>query len=304
MELIKTGLDAFIFNIQKYSVNDGPGIRTVVFLKGCPLRCKWCSNPESQSFRPQVLWNRYKCVNCHHCYDVCSINAITIKNSHISINHDRCNACGECVNDCLNQALEIKGKRMTVKEVLDIVLQDKVFYAEGGGGLTLSGGEFLSSPEFSIELLKAAKLSGINTCCESSGLCPSEKFREVIKYLDMMIFDVKHYDNDKHISKTGVPNTLSSINIKWALENKENVLIRIPIIPDFNETLEDARNFVPFLKELGVRKVQLLPFHQFGENKYKLLDKDYEYEDYPNMHKEDLNDYLKILVEGGIDAYL
>lgn len=301
--MVNYDLKGMIFNIQKYSVNDGPGIRTVVFFKGCPLRCKWCSNPESQSFKTQILWNQKSCVNCFHCKDICHLNAIGIKDGHINIDHKLCDGCEKCVKECPNRALETKGKLMSVKEVIDIVKQDEAFYEESGGGMTLSGGEFLSQYDFATELLKAAKENNINTCCETSGQIGNDMFIQIAKHLDQIFIDVKHYDNKKHIFSTAISNQLPFANLKWAVANNKNVYPRIPVIPNYNDSLEDAKGFVEYLKLAGATKVQLLPFHQFGENKYKLLNASYDYEDIPSLHKEDLKDYQQVFIDNGIDAY-
>lgn len=296
----KTGL---IFNIQKFSVNDGPGIRTVVFFKGCPLHCRWCSNPESQLHRTQILWNQKKCRNCRHCTQVCPLKAISLLNGHVHINPGKCSGCKECISSCPEKALELEGEYRTVQDVMDVVLQDQVFYEESGGGLTLSGGEVLSQPEFAMELLSAAKDKGLNTCCETTGFSAPEIFDRVTGQVDYLLFDMKHWDPSKHKEGTGVTNELPLLNMKHAIERGQTVLPRIPVIPGFNNTLEDASCFAGTLHGIGAARCQLLPFHQFGENKYSLLDMDYDYQDIPSLHREDLQDYLKILIDSGIDAF-
>lgn len=253
-----------IFNIQKFSVNDGPGIRTVVFFKGCPLRCRWCSNPESQLSIPQILWSE---------------------------------------KQCTGKALTSEGKRKTVQEVLNTVLQDRVFYEESGGGITLSGGEFLSQPAFAEELLLASKEEGLHTCCETTGYAQPEIFRHIIRYVDYILFDMKHWDEEKHIEGTGGSNKLPLANMAYAIQSKKHVLPRIPVIPGFNDSPNDAAQFSKRLLELGIKKCQLLPFHQFGENKYDLLNQEYDYKNILSLHREDLEDYLKIFHANNIEAF-
>ena len=265
-----------IFNIQKFSVNDGPGIRTTVFLKGCPLRCKWCANPESQLIQTQVLWNQKKCINCHHCIETCPKNAMKIIDKSVKINHSQCIGCKKCVYECPRNALSAQGEQKSVEEVLKIVLQDQAFYEESGGGLTLSGGELLLQPEFSRELLLAAKEEGIHTCCETTGFATEETFDHVMEYVDYILFDMKHWNTDKHIEGTGVSNKLP---------------------------LDDAKEFSKTLHNIGIHKCQLLPFHQFGENKYHLLNIKYDYENIPSYHPEDLKEYLNIFKENNINAF-
>lgn len=296
----KTGV---IFNIQKFSVNDGPGIRTVVFFKGCPLHCRWCSNPESQLPRLQILWDQKKCVDCRRCMDICPVGAVTLSGGHIHIDALRCSACGRCVSQCPGKALETEGEIRTVQEVIDIVLQDRVFYEESGGGITLSGGEFLSQPEFAQELLLASKEEGLHTCCETTGFAAPQVFDRLTEHLDLLLFDMKHWEPAKHREGTGVTNELPLSNMKRAIKRGKAVLPRIPVIPGFNDTPADAEKFSSILQEAGAGRCQLLPFHQFGENKYRLLDQAYCFEDVPALHREDLETYLQIFTDNGILAF-
>ena len=292
-----------VFNIQKFSVNDGPGIRTVVFLKGCPLRCRWCANPESQLAKPQVLWDANKCLNCGHCRQICPADAITRSDGRLLIDHSACTACGACVRDCPAHALKEEGKRMTVQQVLDTVLQDLPFYEESGGGMTLSGGEMLMQPVFARNLLLAAKEEGLHTCCETTGYAKSESFATFLEVLDLLLFDVKHWDAEAHRRGTGITNELPLRNLRAAIRAGKEVLPRIPVIPGFNDSLEDAERLSARLGEAGADCCQLLPFHQFGENKYTLLGKDYPYRDVPAFHREDLEDYRQIFLQNGINAF-
>ena len=184
-----------IFNIQKFSINDGPGIRTVVFFKGCPLHCKWCANPESQLAKIQILWDKKKCLHCHHCLEICPSKAISLKDDNIFIDTNKCTLCKQCINTCPQKALTSEGEIKTVQQVLDIVLQDEVFYEESDGGITLSGGEFLMQTQFAEELLIAAKEKNLHTCCETTGFCTPEKFQHIIQYIDYILFDLKHWDS-------------------------------------------------------------------------------------------------------------
>ncbi|WP_270510959.1 glycyl-radical enzyme activating protein [Megamonas funiformis] len=292
-----------IFNIQKFSINDGPGIRTVVFFKGCPLHCKWCANPESQLAKIQILWDKKKCLHCHHCLEICLQKAISLKNDNIFIDTNKCTLCKQCINTCPQKALTSEGEIKTVQQVLDIVLQDEVFYEESDGGITLSGGEFLMQTQFAKELLIAAKEKNLHTCCETTGFCTPEKFQHIIQYIDYILFDLKHWNSQKHLEGTGVDNKLILTNMKYAISTGKKVLLRIPIIPEFNDSLEDAKKFCEVLHDVGSNQCQLLPFHQFGENKYYLLNKKYAYENQPALHHEDLQDYLQIFLDNDIHAF-
>lgn len=292
-----------IFNIQKFSVNDGPGIRTVVFLKGCPLRCKWCSNPESQLTKVQVLWDSKKCIQCGHCIEICPKHAITMHDQSIHIQHTLCNSCLQCVQECPKHALQQEGEIKTVQQVLDVVLQDLPFYEESGGGITLSGGEMLMQPEFSKQLYKASKEEGLHTACETTGYTTHEIFQDVIQDIDYILFDMKHWNPATHKQFTGVDNTFILENIAYAIKIGKTVLPRTPVIPGFNDSLEDAKALAHTFHTIGATRVQLLPFHQFGENKYEQLQQDYFYKDTNALHKEDLQNYQQILLDEGINAF-
>lgn len=292
-----------IFNIQKFSVNDGPGIRTTVFFKGCPLRCRWCANPESQSADTQILFDAGKCLHCGRCVNVCPSHAVSRDNGRTIVDHSLCRGCGRCVPECPGKALSAEGERKTVQEIIDIVMQDIVFYEESGGGITLSGGEFLSQKEFAAELLKAAKEEGLHTCCETTGYASPEVFREITRDIDLILIDMKHWNSEKHREGTGVTDDLPYRNLCEAVSAGRNVLVRIPVIPGYNDSRSDAERFSARLKEAGVNRVQLLPFHQFGENKYDLLNRTYAYKDIDALHKEDLSDYLQVFRDSGLDAF-
>lgn len=293
-----------IFNIQKFSVNDGPGIRTTVFFKGCPLHCGWCSNPESQSVLPQIGWTRRSCVGCQKCVQTCPQQAITYKEGSIRIDHHRCVRCQTCVKQCPTRSLKQEGQLMSVEEVMKEVIKDKDFYDESGGGMTLSGGEMLMQSDFAIALLKAAHKEGIHTCCETTGHISRNIFKKIIPYFDTMLYDMKHYDTHKHHLGTGVGNELILSNLKYAIDEGKDVLIRIPVIPGFNDSLIDAAGFAEAIKAVGATSCQLLPFHQFGENKYDMLGRDYMYQSTTALHKEDLIDYINVFKEHHVDAFL
>lgn len=292
-----------IFNIQKFSIHDGPGIRTTVFLKGCPLKCKWCSNPESQLEKIQVLYDQSKCIHCQSCVNICPQKAISIINEHIHIDFNNCIGCLECVNNCPAKALSHEGEYKKVSDIVDICLQDKDFYEESGGGITISGGEGMSQPQFLKTLINELKKHDLHIAIETTGHVSSQTFQELASQLDLLLFDVKHYDSKKHYEGTHVYNDQIISNLKWAIENGINVLPRIPVIPDFNDSLEDAKGLANVLISVGAKKVQLLPFHQFGEKKYELLNKEYLFKNKKALHPEDLIDYQKIFLDKRIDCF-
>ena len=257
-----------VFNIQKFSVNDGPGIRTVVFLKGCPLRCRWCANPESQSARVQILWDGEKCLRCGHCVSLCSHGALRTEDGAVRPVPENCTGCLRCVGECPGRALQAEGEQKTVEEVVRVCMQDMPFYEESGGGVTLSGGEALMQPEFSIALLRALRERGVHTAVETTGYASPEVFRAVAEQADLLLFDIKHWDGERHRQGTGVTNELPLANMKLAIRMGKDVLPRLPVIPGFNDSLEDVKGFALRLHEVGASRVQLLPFHQFGQRKY------------------------------------
>lgn len=298
-----------IFNIQKFSVNDGPGIRTAVFIKGCPLRCKWCANPESQSRRIQITWDEKKCIHCGKCVMSCPEAVMSVQQNpglsqgSIHIRHSGCSGCGICVRNCPAHALSAEGEWKTAGEVLDVCLQDQDFYEESGGGVTLSGGEVLSSPDFAIALSSLLHENEIHVAYETTGFASPEVFDRVTAHADLLLFDMKHWNEAKHIEGTGVSNLPILANMKRAAAKGMNILPRIPVIPGFNNALEDAKGLSVRLHEVGISRAQLLPFHQFGENKYHSLDVPYAYADVPSLHREDLEDYRNVFIENGIEAF-
>lgn len=295
-------IKACVFNIQKYSIHDGPGIRTVVFFKGCPLRCLWCSNPESQNSKIQIIWDSSKCTKCLHCVDSCDDNSISLVNNRIIIDSNNCTSHLDCVKSCPTKALSVEGKFLTLSEVMKEVMKDEMFYEESNGGVTLSGGEVLMQHEFAFEFLKLLKEKKIHTAIETTGYTSNEIFSEFIENVDLLLFDMKHYDREKHFKATNVYNDIIIENLKIAIDRNKEVIIRIPVIPSINSSLEDARGFCKLLKSVNAKKVNLLPFHQFGEKKYALLNKSYTFGNTPQLHEEDLIPYKEIFIENGFDC--
>jgi len=296
-------IEACIFNIQKYSIHDGPGIRTVVFFKGCPLQCLWCSNPESQNISSQITWDKSKCVKCLHCANNCENKAITYNNSQIVIDHIKCCSCLKCVKNCPTKALKSEGGYLSLSKVLQEVLKDEVFYEESRGGVTLSGGEVLQQHIFATQLLKLLKEKNIHTAIETSGYISNEIFSKFIENVDLLLFDMKHYDREEHFKATNVYNNIIIENLRTAIKQGKDVIVRIPVIPTINSSLEDAKGFCKLLKSVGVSRVNLLPFHQFGEKKYELLNKEYKFKHVKQLHEEDLLEYKDIFIQNGFDCY-
>ena len=292
-----------VFNIQRFSIHDGPGIRTIVFIKGCPLRCLWCSNPESQDPRPVLMFSQKKCISCGLCEKACPLHAISFGDSpYPKIDRAICDNCGKCAEVCCTDALYMEGQSRSVEEVMAEVVKDRAFYNNSGGGLTLSGGETLAQPTFAYALLAIAKDQGLHTAAETTGFAPPEVLLKVVSKLDLVLYDFKHFDPVRHLEKTGVDNTLILSNLKMLCEMKKPVVARIPIIPGFNDSLADAAGFGQILSEYKVDEVNLLPFHQMGEHKYDLLGRDYFYRGVKSIREESLAEYRQIMADFDLDV--
>ncbi len=293
-------MKANIFNIQKFSLHDGPGIRTVVFFKGCPLRCVWCSNPESQLTHTQLLWDKTKCNSCNKCDFSTSTNNVDFDNNIVQPGEENLSKITEYINYCTEGALKLSGKEMTIPEIMKEVKKDIDFYEESGGGVTLSGGEVLLWHEFAVELLTELRNNGIASALETTGFAKEDIFQNVAKNSDLLLFDVKHHDDEQHKKYTGVSNEIILKNLAWAIKENIKVIIRIPVIPNVNDSIEDAKKFTELLKEIGVTEVNLLPFHQFGENKYNFLNMNYELNELTALKSENLEEYKNVFDLAGI----
>lgn len=289
-----------ILNIQKFSIHDGPGIRTVVFFKGCPLRCPWCSNPESQNFEIQVTADSKKCTRCLTCVRNNKSRNIELINNQIIVRSYDSNE--NYLSLCPNNAFQVDGSYSSVESILSDIMKDIDFYEESNGGVTLSGGEVLSQADFACHLIDAIKEKNIHVAIETTGFSSLEIFKKVIKNVDLLLYDMKHYDCEKHATVCGVPNEQILENMRYAIEIGKDLIARIPVIPGFNNTLEDAENFSILLKEIGVKKVNLLPFHQFGLSKYERLGLNYPMKDVHQLHSEDLQEYQKIMQRHGLEC--
>lgn len=285
----------FIFNVQKYNVYDGPGIRTLVFFKGCPLRCKWCSNPEGLEQKYQVMFKEDLCVNCGACASVCPVNIHTISQlGKHEINRDiNCIGCRKCEEKCTQFALAITGEEKTVPELMEIIEEDRMFYLTSGGGVTLGGGEVTLQADFATELLKACKKSGINTAIETCGFAKPEAIFKMAEYVDLFLFDLKHMNSNRHYELTGVRNEQILSNLEELLKGGYNVHIRMPLLKGINDSQEEIRDIVEFLipyKDYkNFKGIDLLPYHKLGVNKYVQLGKEYKIKGDPSLTNEDLN---------------
>jgi pyruvate formate lyase activating enzyme len=289
-------MKATIFNIQKFCIHDGPGIRTTVFFKGCPLKCQWCANPESQQFNEQITYNERNCKRCLCCVHACDKQALSLVDNSIYIDYSKCDQCLKCIDACQYNAMTKEGYQKEIDEIVAEVLKDKDFYEESHGGVTFSGGEVLSHIKEATELAKKLKKENIHIAIETTGFVSSQAFKEFIQYIDLLLFDFKHPDPIKHKEGTGVDNKLILENLKLAKDMNKDILVRMPIIPGYNDSLEDAKKTLKIFNNIGIKNIELLPFHQLGENKYRLLQKEYQYLEKKQLNKEDIT-YLKEFYE-------
>ncbi len=287
----KTGT---IFNIQRYSIYDGPGIRTTVFLKGCFLKCFWCHNPEGASAEPEIQILDFKCRRCGLCIENCPNNARFLSDGRILIKKNKCTHCLKCIKVCPSGATELIGNEVKVKEVLSIVEQDIPFYKRSDGGVTFSGGEPFLQAKFLKNCLMECAKKNIHTAVDTSGFVEEHKLKEIMPYVNLFLYDIKSLDDNKHKNATGVSNKIVSDNLKMLLKSKARVHLRIPIIPTFNDSVEDIQQIADFISDLkDIEFIEILPFHQLGSGKYKSLQKPYKAMDLKIIPKEKLEELLE-----------
>ena len=269
-----------VFNIARFAIHDGPGIRTVVFLKGCPLRCAWCSTPESHVLSPEMGYYADRCIRCGRCAEVCPPQAITVTDGHeVITDKNLCDACGRCVEVCPVGARRMLGTEMTVEEVLTEVEKDALFYWNSGGGVTLSGGEPTMQPVFSGEILKTCQERGIHTAMETCGHSDWDTLDRLLRYVDLLYVDLKNMSPAAHEKDTGKGNTLILDNIEKvaALHPETGLIIRVPVIPGYNDSVENILQTARFVCHLkGVERIELLPYHRLGVSKYGVLFREYD----------------------------
>ncbi len=271
-------MKALVTNIQGYSIHDGPGIRTVVFLKGCSLACRWCSNPECISLQPEVGFLKSLCTKCGKCADVCPNGALSYSEGvYPRIDRVRCTGCGACAGICDYKALVPYGKEMDAGEVFDAVRRDDMFYQASGGGVTASGGECLLQPEFVGELFERCRAAGIHTCIETSGQASESSLRRVLPLTDYVLYDLKLMDPGRHRRYTGKPNDLILANARIVVASGVEMLFRMPLVPGINDDAENIQAAASFIKGLEKTnpRIELMPYHRLGKGKYDSLGRQY-----------------------------
>ncbi len=265
-----------VFNIQKYSLHDGPGIRTTVFLKGCPLNCWWCHNPESKALAKQVTFTKKLCIGCESCLNRCENNAIDLSRENSIFDRGKCKRCGSCSEVCPTNAIKLLGKEMTVAEVVNEIEKDRVFYEESEGGVTFSGGEPLMQHDFLYQLLKKCKQKDLHTALDTSGFTDWHILEKAAKLTDLFLYDIKHMTNEKHLKFTGVSNAPILSNLQRLALVHSNIQIRLPIIPGINDDEENIVATGEFISAIGLRNVSILAYHHTGVDKYERIEEAYK----------------------------
>jgi pyruvate formate lyase activating enzyme len=312
-----------IFDIRRYSINDGPGIRITIFMKGCPLKCAWCHNPESQSPEVQKLYTASKCIGAQDCIEVCPEDALTLTPEGIVTDGEKCTLCGKCAEACPSKAIEMSGKQYGVKDLMQIIERERVHIEHSGGGVTFSGGEPLMHPEFLIEMLKACDEKGLHRAVDTCGFTATETLLEVAKHTDLFLYDLKLMDPIQHKKWTGVDNRLILKNLKILAEAGANINIRIPLIKNVNSGVEEVTKIAEFIAELQSIKnrglvtlstdklgatpkqkmlVNLLPYHNIASGKYKKLEMFYDSDLMDEPTAEDLKNATEIFEKYGIEV--
>lgn len=292
-----------ISNIQRFSTDDGPGIRSTVFFKGCNLQCRWCHNPEAINFECQIQFFLQKCVGCGGCVEVCPVKAQQLTKSQRVFRRDLCQICGRCVGNCNTGALTISGKTMTVAEVMKEIGKDRPFYGNSGGGVTFSGGEPLLQKDFLLALLLECKNSGLHTVVDTAGNVSWEVFSDIIPYVDLFLFDIKVYNEAKHRAVTGSGNRLILDNLKRLAGCNIEIWIRVPVIPGINDTAAEMAEIAALIQDIkDINLIELLPFHRLGEGKYQSLGLTYACQDYSPPTEELMDILVEVFRKKGLNV--
>jgi len=293
-----------ISNYQDFVVHDGPGLRLLIFLKGCPLRCGWCQNPQNLSLQPEIEYHPMLCLECFKCSEICPIPGTIINDKEKRINREICNKCMKCVDVCLGKALTRTGEIKTVEDVLEYVLPYKTFFDQSGGGVTLSGGDPIFQPDFTLGLLSSFKELGINTTMETCGYIKYEILKRLVEETDLIIFDIKHMNEQRHIEGTGKSNKLILENLKKICnETNTEIEIHIPLISGYNDNEENIRKTAEFISSLNkITKVDLLPFNELASGSYKAIGLEWKYSKNKKQTEEQLNKLKKIVESFALDV--
>ena len=271
MNMQNTGI---VFDIKRYAIHDGPGIRTTVFLKGCLLNCPWCHNPEGRNEKPEFMWWAEKCIGCEDCQNACTKEAISFSDDSLLLDRAKCDLCGTCADACPSEALKLVGKEMTIAQVLKVIEKDRAFYDQSGGGATLSGGEPLLQPDFSLSLLQACKERGIHTAVDTCGHVDSKVLMRISEHVDLFLYDLKLINEEKHKRFTGVSNQLILENLKELSDSGRKTIVRFPLVPGVNDDEGNIQEVGAYVSSLGgVKEINVLPYHKGGVEKFRRLNR-------------------------------
>lgn len=296
--------EGIVFDIKRLSYDEGPGLRTTIFLKGCPLNCLWCHNPEGINSEPNLIFYRSKCILCNHCVKICSNSVHSIKNSKHYINWQACVNCGKCTEFCPTTALEIKGRKYSAQEIFNKILEDKIFYTNSGGGVTMSGGEPLYQIFFVKKVFELCKKEGIHTALDTSGFCELEQFKLIIPYTDLFLFDLKHMNSNEHIRLTGKSNEIIHNNLKYLSKEKKDIQIRVPLIPSLNDMDSNIIPTIEFVCSLGIKKITFLPYNNITGSKYNWIGRKYTLERIKPVTAKSLEHIWKIAIEHHLEVQI
>jgi len=291
-----------IFDVQRFSLHDGPGLRTDVFFKGCSLHCAWCCNPESQRPAPELSVFVANCIGCGECVHVCPQRALSLVGGRVVRNEEVCDQCGLCETACPAGALRMIGRTVTAGQVLHEVLRDAAFYAPGSGGLTLTGGEPTLQPEFAAALLRLAKVEGLHTALETCGQASWSVFESLLPYLDLVLYDVKHMDPQQHRLATGSSNECILDNVRRLVAVGTRVILRMPLIPGLNTEESNLQQVAAFAAGLGIQEVHVLPYHALGKPKYRALGRGYMLDEITPMKNEQAETLADVMRAYGLQV--
>jgi pyruvate formate lyase activating enzyme len=283
-------LKGIVFEIERFAIEDGPGIRTLVFMKGCPLSCVWCSNPESQDPCPEIGYFKDNCIGCGKCAEICPQKAISyVKDEGLVIDRNKCDRCGLCAEVCVANSKVLIGKSMTADEIIAEVKKDSVFYKHSSGGITVSGGEPAFQGDFLIELLAKCHDQGLNTAIETCGYTSWENLKNIAEHTDLIFYDLKHMNPQVHKKLTGVSNELILKNLENLSKLDKSVIARLPLIPGYNDSLDNVEKTMDFVKNLdNIPKLEILPYHRLGQAKYERLNRQYELKELLPVDRKEL----------------